>query len=129
MKRYFAALVCVFILGWCGGCSSSAVPDAASEVSVAGTFKLVEAGAAPITLTAMVSGPAGNSGVVWSLSQGNTNCSPACGMLVPLAASPKTMAVYTPPATAPVNGLATITARSLGDGRQNFAFNFQITGA
>ena len=128
MKRYLAWF-CVFIFAWCGACGSASLsqPGGQVAVDVQGAFKVVEAGGAAVTLTAVVMGGSGNPGVTWALSQGNTNCSPACGTLVPVAAAPNSMAVYTPPATAPTNSQATITARSLADGRLNFVFGFQIT--
>lgn len=128
MRRFLEALLCVGIVGWIAGCnSSSASSPAGVVVNVSGSFKFVEAGGGPVTLTASVSGDPGNHGVNWTLSQANTGCSPACGTLNPSAGSPTTSAVYTPPANVPVNQQATITARSISDDRQVFAFNFQIT--
>jgi hypothetical protein len=73
-----------------------------------------------------VSGDPSNKGVKWALSVANTSCSPACGTLVPVAGSPTVSAVYTPPASPPVNGEATITARSITNDGAVFVFNFQI---
>src|SRR4029077_15170431 len=64
----------------------------------------------------------GNQGVNWNLSVANTSCSPACGTLK----GTLTSAVYTPPSTIPLNQTATITARSIADNSQIFAFNFLI---
>jgi hypothetical protein len=127
MTRPFAALVCLLALAWCCACGSSNSSGSGVTVNVQGTFKVVEAGAAPITLTAMVTGASGNSGVTWTISQGNAGCTPACGTLSPSKTSPNTSVVYTPPATPPTNQQAAITARSLADGRQNYVFTFQIT--
>jgi hypothetical protein len=124
MSRHLAALVCFLVVGFCGACGgSSNSPAPGVVINVQGAFSVVEAGASPITLMAMVTG-SGNQGVKWTLSQANTNCAPACGML---SGSTSTSIVYTPPAAAPTNQQATITATSLADGRQNYVFNFQIT--
>src|SRR5262249_59407847 len=80
-----------------------------------------------VTLTASVSGDSGNGGVTWALSQANTSCSPACGTLKTSGGSMS--AVYTPPASVPLNQQATITARSNSDNRKAFVFNFQIIAA
>lgn len=129
MTRPFAALVCLLALAWCCACGSSNSSGSGVTVNVQGTFKVVEAGAAPITLTAMVMGASGNTGVTWTISQGNAGCTPACGTLSPSKTSPNTSIVYTPPATVPTNQQAAITARSLADGGQNYVFIFQITPA
>src|SRR5215472_5463008 len=128
MKRLVAAVLCVSAVCWMGGCKAGPLPSPSGVlVNVSGSFKIIEVGGAPVTLTAAVSGDPGNHGVKWMLSQANTDCSPACGTL---KASTGTMsAVYTPPANVPVNQQATITAQSVMDTRQAFAFNFQITGA
>jgi hypothetical protein len=128
MKRYLAALLGVFVVGWCGACNSSTGSTVAGiVVNVSGSFKVVEAGGTPVTLTASVSGDPGNHGVTWTLSVANTNCSPACGTLKASGGAQNLSAVYTPPPSAPVNQQATITVRSMGDDRQVFAFNFQIS--
>ena len=128
MKGYVAALFCVCIMLFVGACNSGpAASPMAVEVSVSGAFKFQEVGSGAVTLKAAVTGDPGNHGVTWTLSQANTDCSPACGTLQPLLSSPTTSAIYTPPTSVPVNQQATITARSIMDGRQNFVFNFQIT--
>src|SRR5215472_6108369 len=128
MKRLVAAVLCVSAVCWMGGCKAGPLTSPNGVlVNVSGSFKIIEVGGAPVTLTAAVSGDPGNHGVKWMLSQANTDCSPACGTL---KVSTGTMsAVYTPPANVPVNQQATITAQSVMDARQAFSFNFQITGA
>lgn len=127
MKRSLSALLCVFVAVCCAGCGgSSALTQASSTiVRVANSFATVEASGVPITLRATVSGDSANQGVTWTLSLAGTACSPACGTLIP-APAPSLTAVYTPPATAPQNQEATITARSLAAPQQVFVFNFQI---
>lgn len=127
MKRYVAALLYVCITLFVAACKSGPTPSPLGvEVSVSGAFQFQEVGGAPVTLKATVTGDPGNQGVTWALSQANVSCSPACGTLQALKASPLS-AVYTPPTSVPLNQQATITARSNKDARQNFVFNFQIT--
>jgi hypothetical protein len=85
----------------------------------------IQAGDAAVTLNAVVTNDKSNAGVTWSLSVANTGCSPGCGTLV-ASGSPSLSAVYTPPAVSPLNQNATITATSVADPRQSFAFNFSI---
>lgn len=126
MKRCIIALACACILMFFAGCKSGPTPSPLGvQVNVSGSFKFEEVGGAPVTLTATVTGDAANQGVTWALSQANVGCAPACGTLKPSGLS----AVYTPPTSLPGNQQATITARSNKDNRQDFAFNFQITGA
>jgi hypothetical protein len=118
MKRTLTLLlgvIAAMCLCACG--SGSGTPVSGVVVNVTGAFQVVEAGGSAVTLTASES-------VTWTLSAANTNCSPACGTLKPSGAM---SATYTPPSSVPVNQQATITARSLADNRQVFAFNFQIT--
>ena len=128
MKGYVAALLSVCSLGWVAGCKTGPLASTSGVVvSVSGSFKIIQVGGTPVTLTAAVNGDPGNHGVTWTLSQANTDCSPACGTLKVTTGTMS--AVYTPPTSAPVNQQATITARSVMDARQAFVFNFQITGA
>lgn len=85
----------------------------------------VQVGTGTITLHATVANDSSKSGVKWSISQANNGCSPACGTLV-ASGSPSFTAVYTPPATTPVNQQATIAAVSIADDHQEYAFTFTI---
>lgn len=127
MKRGVAALfwacISLIVTGCKGG--SPSFPASPVQVNVSGEFRFQQVGGAPVTLKATVMGDPNGQGVTWTLSQANVSCSPACGTLTASGMS----AVYTPPTTIPVNQQATITARSNKDSRQDFAFNFQITGA
>ena len=127
MKRYVTALLCACVSLLVMGCKSGPTPSPLGvQVNVSGAFRFQQVGGAPVTLTATVTGDTSNQGVTWTLSQANVACSPVCGTL---KASTSTMsAVYTPPTSMPGNQQATITARSNKDPRQDFAFNFQITG-
>src|ERR1700730_4914676 len=122
MKRSLSAFLYFFVLGWCVSCSSSSSPvTAAISVNVTNTFATIETSTGPVTLTAVVLGDSGNHGVIWALSLSGGSCSPSCGTLKPSGLT----AVYTPPATLPLNQEATITARSVADNKQVFVFNFQ----
>jgi len=129
MKRSPTALLCLFILKWCAACngSSAPVPTGPIQVNITNAFSTIEAGSAPVTLTATLSGDLG-TGLTWTLSIAGAACSPGCGTLKP-AASPSLSAVYTPPATPPQNQTATITARSVANSQQAFVFNFEILPA
>src|SRR2546425_720864 len=65
--------------------------------------------------TATVGNDAGNKGVTWTLTQGGTACSPACGASAPAAPMSGAPATYTAPATLPANPTVTITATSVSD--------------
>ena len=130
MKRSLTAFLYFLILTWCAACgnsSGSSLPGGV-VIQLANGFSIIKAGAAPQTLTVTVTGDSGNSGVIWTLSIAGTVCSPGCGTLKP-AAAPSLSAVYTPPASVPLNQEATITIRSLADSHQVFVFNFQIVPA
>lgn len=125
MKRCVTALVCAGILLFFTGCENGPIPSSLPvQVNVSGSFRFQQVGGGPVTLTATVTGDTSNQGVAWTLSQANVSCSPVCGTLKISGMS----AVYTPPTSMPLNQQATITARSNKDSRQDFAFNFQITG-
>lgn len=127
MNRRLSAFASIIISAYCVACgSNSAALHSPVVVSVAGAFQVVEAGGTPITLKASVTGSTNDQGIKWTLSSANTSCSPACGTLT-VSATLLYSAVYTPPATVPTNQEATITARSVLDDQQVFAFNFQIT--
>jgi hypothetical protein len=126
MLRSFIALIVLAFLLALSGCSSSLHLSGPVVVNVTDPFSEIQVGAAPITLMATVTNDANNRGVEWQLSVANTSCSPGCGTLVPVAQSPGSAAIYTPPATAPLNTNATITARSMLDRTQVFVFNFAI---
>lgn len=128
MRRSPVVLFSLALIFWLAGCASTTNPRAVTiQVAIQNVFpnNAVQAGTAPITLIAVVVNDKHNRGVSWSLSAANTGCSPGCGTLV-ASASPSLSAVYTPPAVAPLNQEATITARSVWDDRQVYSFNFTI---
>lgn len=126
MRRPFFALLPLFVPLWITGCgATSATSNANIVVAISNVFtnNSIQAGEPAVTLKAVVTNDNSNKGVKWSLSVANTGCSPGCGTLVP---ADSLSAVYTPPAVAPVNQNATITAASAEDPRQAFSFNFTI---
>ncbi|HKM67307.1 MAG TPA: hypothetical protein VJX70_09090 [Candidatus Acidoferrum sp.] len=123
MPRSIVALVVLPFLLALSGCGSSLHTFGPVVVNVTDPFSAIQVGAPPITLTATVTNDTNNEGVVWQLSVANTGCSPACGTLVTTNAA---TAIYTPPATAPLNTNATITAISKIARTQVFVFNFSI---
>ena len=120
----FVCLLALFVV-FVAGCGAHANSNTSIEVTITDVFPnhSIQAGDAAVTLTATVQNDSSNRGVTWSLSVANTGCSPGCGTLVP---SDSLSAVYTPPAVAPLNQNATITATSVRDPRQTYAFNFTI---
>lgn len=127
MPRYLLALLFAFSLVCISGCADAVNSAPGIEVGITNVFpnNVIQAGEAAVTLNAVVVNDKSNSGVKWTLTVANTGCSPECGTLVP-SPSPSFSAVYTPPAVAPANQNATITAISAKDHRQIFAFNFTI---
>ena len=94
-------------------------------VNVTNAFTFAQVGNAPTTLKATVTYDGSDRGVSWSLSNANLGCSPACGTLQANGA-PSFSAVYTPPATAPLNQQATIIATAVAEKTQQYAFTFTI---
>jgi hypothetical protein len=124
MRRIYQLTFIIFALAALSACSGNPFPDPIS-LTVTNSFSSVQIGAAPVTLNAVVANDKKNSGVKWSLTLGNTPCSPACGTLVP-SSGPSLTAVYTPPSTLPSNQSATITVASNADPTAIFVFNFTI---
>jgi hypothetical protein len=121
---FFALLIMIVGLSDCSG-----NPFANSlQVTVSNPISSIQAGGAPVTLTAAVAHDKGHAGVTWSLTLAGVSCAPSCGTLNP-AAPPSLTAVYTPPSNAPLNQTATITVRSVADKSQIFAFNLTIIPA
>lgn len=108
-------------------CAGNALPDPKIQVLITNVFPnhSIQAGAAPVTLIAEVSNDSRSGGVIWTLTAANVPCSPACGTLVPKG-SPSFSAVYTPPAQAPLNQQAVISAIAADDHTQDYAFIFTI---
>jgi hypothetical protein len=128
MQRLIAAIFSLTLSMSFVGCASSVVPSGVNIlVAITNPFpgNLIQVGAAPATLNAAVTYDGLHKGVTWTLTTANIACSPACGTLVPTG-DPSFSAVYTPPATTPLNQQATIAAVSNSDNRQEFAFTFTI---
>ena len=78
--------------------------------------------------TATVGNDAGNKGVTWTLTQGGTACSPACGAIAPAATLSGAPATYTAPATLPANPTVTITATSVSDTSKSNSATATVVG-
>jgi hypothetical protein len=109
------------------GCAGAVGPGSNIEVLITNVFPnhSIQAGTSSATLNAQVSHDRHNKGVSWSLTTANVACSPSCGTLVAQGA-PSLSAVYTPPATAPLNQQATIIATALDAPNSNYSFLFTI---
>ena len=125
MHGYLKAIAVIAALFWLNGCSNFVPPGPGIQVAVTNGFGAIQVGAAPVTLKAVVQNDPGNGGVKWSLSLASNDCSPGCGTLK-ASGSPSFSAVYTPPAAAPLNQTATITATAVDKKTEIFAFNFMI---
>jgi hypothetical protein len=98
-----------------------------ASVQITNKFTSILNGSAPVEVDAVVANDPANAGVTWTLTVGGTDCSPACGTLVPSAA-PSLAAIYTPPSTFPAgaNSNPTITATSVTNTAANDSFAFTI---
>lgn len=105
--------------------------DPPISVSITDKFSTQVAGSANAPLKATVSNDAANAGVAWTLTANGTNCSPACGTLIPGTDSPVLTATYRPPAIAPSGAGAspTITAASVTNPKASDSFTFSIAPA
>jgi hypothetical protein len=63
---------------------------------------------------ATVQNDSSNAGVVWSLTQGGTPCSPGCGSITPVNSASGAPVTYTTPRAVPANTAVTLTATSAG---------------
>jgi hypothetical protein len=120
----FLVLVGVIALSNCAG--NPYPPPQHVTVTVTNAFTSIQVGTAAVTLNAVVKGDKHNAGVNWLLTVANVNCSPACGTLTSPGGPKSLSAVYTPPATTPLNQSATISAVSADDSAGIFAFDFTI---
>lgn len=126
MRRLSKIGLLLAISSLMAACANVTKPGPGIMVTVTNAFASVQAGTAPVTLKVDVANDHSNRGVRWALTLGNTGCSPSCGTLEPEPA-PSFKATYTPPASAPLNQTATITAVAVADNRQSFVFDFLIT--
>jgi len=127
MHRFLSLFLLIMSTAALCCCAGNPYPTPV-EVTVTNPISSIQVGDGPVTLTADVANDPHHSGVTWTLTLAGVNCSPACGTLVP-AGAPSLTAVYTPPATAPLNQTATITVDSVSQKSQFFAFNFTIIPA
>jgi hypothetical protein len=118
----FCGLVLILSLAGCANLSSSGRDVV---VLVTNAFAFTQVGKAPTTLKATVTYDHSNEGVKWSLVNANVGCAPGCGTLV-AQGSPSFSAVYTPPATAPLNQQAAIVATAVSEQTQQYSFIFTI---
>lgn len=126
MLRLLAVLSLFAVLTFLVGCSAGvpATTAATAElVEVENSFSSIQAGSAPVQLTALLANASGNQSILWSLTLANVDCSPSCGTLAAQGMS----ALYTPPATEPLNHNATISATLASNKAALFAFDFSIT--
>lgn len=80
--------------------------------------------------TATVSNDISSAGVTWTLSQGVTACSPACGTVSPTTGTgnmPST--TYTAPLTVPTPATVTITATSVADTTKSVSTTITVAAA
>lgn len=111
MQRHWRLLLLFLMTAGLAGCAVTGAGGSKAQITVENAFKSIQAGSAPVTLTAL--DPNGNLiSVSWSLTYVNQACTPVCGSLAPTGAS---RAIYTPPSAPPTYGQATITVQSATD--------------
>ena len=81
--------------------------------------------ATPITVT--VSNDTNNQGATWTLTQGTTSCSSACGTVTPTSTASGTPTVYAAPAMVPASPTVTITGTSVTDGTKMATATITLT--
>jgi dienelactone hydrolase len=81
------------------------------------------------SFTATVQYDGSNGGVTWSLTQGGTPCSPACGSVTPSNTPSGASTTYTPPVAVPANASVTLTATSMADTTRSSAAAITIAPA
>jgi hypothetical protein len=125
MLRILAVFCGLMVSLSLAGCTSSVHSGQNVVVDVTNAFTFAQVGNTPTTLSATVTYDQSKRGVSWSLENSNLGCAPACGKLVPQG-SPSFSAIYTPPATVPINQQATIIATAVSEKTQQYAFTFTI---
>jgi len=84
------------------------------SVTVSPTSVLLGATALQQFTATVLNDPA-NKGVSWALTQQDTPCAPACGVVAPMSTASGEAATYTAPSTVPVNSSVAIVATSVSD--------------
>src|SRR5271156_2412923 len=110
----YAALAFAFVVGGCGGGSSSSTPINPISVSIGGGSPTIVPNGT-FSLTATVSNDSGGAGVTWTLT--------GAGMLT---LQTGTSVTYTAPPSLPANPQVSITATSVADGTKSNLFQFGI---
>ncbi len=77
--------------------------------------------------TATVGNDPANKGVTWTLAQGTTACSPACGSVAPSSTASGAPTTYTAPASVPSNPKVTLTATSASDSNKSDADTITVS--
>ena len=98
------------------------VSPASATIPIGATAAL---NATPFTPT--VNNDPTNKGVSWTLSQGTTTCSGACGTINQAMTASGTATVYAAPATVPSNSAVTITAASVADSTKQASATITLT--
>ena len=101
----------------CGGAGGNPSPSPVTPPPVI----IVTISITPSTVTiggttnaiATVTNDSSNQGVTWSLTQSNSSCSPACGMLSSTTSASGATITFSAPAVMPINDSVTITAASV----------------
>jgi pimeloyl-ACP methyl ester carboxylesterase len=91
----------------------------AITVSLTPTSAIIPVNATPqlnaTPFTATVNNDSNSQGATWTLTQGTTPCSPACGTVTPASTASGTPTTYAAPSTVPASPTVTITATSVTD--------------
>jgi hypothetical protein len=97
-------------------------------VAITNKFSTIVAGAPNVTINVTVTNDAEHDGVIWTLTAGGVDCTPACGTLSDPA---QFSTIYVPPTTpgAAPNNAPTLTATSFTDSTKSDSFSFTIAPA
>jgi predicted dienelactone hydrolase len=80
-----------------------------------------------LQFTATVGNDPGNQGVQWSLQQGSTSCTSACGTVSPATTASGAAATYTAPSSVPAGGPITLTGTSITDPTKTAAATITVS--
>ena len=109
-----------------GASSSASVTVLAITVAVSPGTALLPLSANQ-QFTATVGNDPKNQGAAWSLTQGGTACSPACGTVSPATTASSSPTTYTAPPKMPSSSAVTLTANSVTDSTQSAAATITLS--
>ena len=107
------------------GCAATTSVTRPITVTVSPATASVAVGKAQAFIGTVTGTP--NTGLTWTLTQGGTACSPACGTIAPTSTTSGATATYTAPTTPPAAATVTLTATSAADATKSASATITIT--